>query len=235
MYFTGDMYQVFALLFYGYAILSVFSLYFGRCAFRLPEATNLVYLGKIILIFLFYNQEIRSILQHKSLYVLSKWNYCVCLLPGSSLFKIHQPISQGLTEEQCSTAAQEKYSKKKIPDLTTLWLGADTKPPRMWITTTKILLHVMCSCWKDWKASGDPLDIQKSSPAPSPALPLASHSKMPLSLRVTSCCPRAPENIPQWSGLHIYQITLQLLVRNYNFSYQLNSLSLKTSFDGLWL
>lgn len=92
----------------------------------------------------------------------------------------------------------------------------------------------MRSCWQDWRASGDPLDVQKSSPAPSPALPLAAHSKMPLSQMVTPCCPRAPEDIPQWSGLHIHQITLQLLVRNDNFSYQLNSLSLQISFDGLW-
>lgn len=93
------MCQVFVLLFYGYAIFSVFSLYFERCAFRLPETINHVYPGKTFSTSVFYNQAIRSILQHKSPYVLLKLNYYVCLLRASSLFKINKPIAQGLTEE----------------------------------------------------------------------------------------------------------------------------------------
>lgn len=106
------MCQVFVLLFYGHAIFNVFSLCFGRWAFRLRETTNQVYPGKVFLTFLFYDQVVSSVLQGKSPYVLLKWNDCVCLLPGSSLFKIIQPTAQGLTEEQCSTAPQEECSKK---------------------------------------------------------------------------------------------------------------------------
>lgn len=72
MYFTGDMCSVFVLPFYGHGIFSVFSLYFGRCAFTLAETTNHLSPGNIFLTFLFYNQAIRSILQHKPLYVLLK-------------------------------------------------------------------------------------------------------------------------------------------------------------------
>lgn len=77
-------------------------------------------------------------------------------------------MARGFAQEQHSTAAPEECCERnKLYTLDLTTVGVDIKPVCIVITTIKRLSYVIYHCWQDRKVSGDPLDVQKSVPAPS--------------------------------------------------------------------